>query len=214
MSQKLDKPVQLLVEGREYEHVFKHISDSDTCSCIQVHDFSRVDQSPRPLLASLPKFTGFANVRVIAVIRDAEDDPAAKHDQVRDAFRRAHLPEPKNAGQIQRGEPSTGYLIVPASGPGCLETAFYNSATNQAIRDHVIECVDKCKANQNDNWRHKAIVHSMVAVSNTPEAPLALSLKFGIWDRASSEFGRLNAFLSELILESRRQASLPGRGLP
>jgi hypothetical protein len=117
----IEQPNLLVVEGVDEQGVFgallKHMGIAD----VQV-----VPTGGKTLLADglhgLKITTGFASVRSMGVVRDADVDPGAAFQSVCDALSREGLPVPGAPLVRAAGPPKVTVIILPsASRPGALE---------------------------------------------------------------------------------------------
>ena len=90
---------------------------------LQIKKFGGIDQLKSALLA-LPGASGFADVKSIGIIRDADADSTAAFQSVKANLRNAGLVAPEEPEKLScDAQPAVGVLILPGQGePGMLET--------------------------------------------------------------------------------------------
>ena len=126
------KKALLLVEGKDALNFFKvlckHLALSQQ---LQIMNFGGVNQL-RGFLLGLPGASGFADVKSIGIIRDAETNATGAFQSVTASLGRAGLATPAQPEQLSRdGQPAVGVLILPGHGqPGMLETLLGKTFTS------------------------------------------------------------------------------------
>ena len=92
--QQIEKPRQLLVEGRDPFNFFGALSNHLDLSDIQVQDFGGISDL-RAFLLAFVNLPGFRHrVRSMGIVRDAESSADAAFASVRSSVERAGLPVP------------------------------------------------------------------------------------------------------------------------
>ncbi len=203
-DQSIKRPVAHCRGGDDYFHSLLPILDGPReFDDVQLWDFSGIPFGSAARWVSLFKtLKGYDTVRAIGLIRDAEEDAAAKADELRGAFRNAGLAVPPNPGQIMPATPSTGYLIIPSGQPsGCIEDAFLDAVLPEAqiaCARKFLECVDRLE--RNNAWRSKVLVHSLISASDKPSSTLGQSVKQGkLWDFIRPSLSAILDFVRGLV---------------
>ena len=221
---EIKQPVAVLVEGADYIHVLLSQIDNADFDDIQLFDFSTLppenatkdarggqNAALRRYLRVLARANEGAatKLRALAVIRDAENNPAGQFASVSAVLAEAGWPMAQMPGQVARGQDGrkAGVLLLPADGlSGCLENALLAAPTNRvpsellACARQFLDCVET--HSRNDNWRAKVNIHAVLAGStqNTqaPALTLGQSAKAGFWDFTQPSLKPLIDFLREI----------------
>lgn len=139
----IEAPTQLLVEGNDQRNFFEAFAAHFGLHDVQVRSFGGVDEL-RGFLAGFVRMPGFATVRGLGVVRDAEGSAADAFRSVRPALENAGLAPPPASGRFGGGAPKTGVLILPdGEGPGMLETLLCRTFAGLEI-DRCIESFFAC----------------------------------------------------------------------
>jgi len=114
---ELTQPVVVLCEGRDEEALLEKLAARAGFQ-VQCQECGG-SQSFATRLSVVVKAPGFAHVRALAIVRDAEADSTAAAQSVKAAMRNQGLPVPQESLQLASdGRISTAYLIVP---DGCAD---------------------------------------------------------------------------------------------
>lgn len=205
IPEPVDRPVIVLVEGKDWLHFVGHLIKPFPAlrTLIKIYDFCSVDTNPRKFLSALKIASGYESVRAIGIIRDSEEDYNSTEMQVCNAFRDEGFDVGARHGQIQGIARRIGYFIVPPNMPGCLETMCCAAASDVETVRYATAYVRECdRPQRNNNWRAKAIVHSVIATSERPGSPIGISLSLGLWNTGHPEIRALVGFIEALASES------------
>lgn len=198
--QQIEKPRQLLVEGRDPFNFFGALSNHLDISDIQVQDFGGISDLRAFLLAfvNLPEFR--RRVQSMGIVRDAESSADAAFASVRSSVERAGLPVPEKPLLRSDGSPSVTVLILPDSQtPGMLETllcqTFADSDESRCI-DNFFACVAQtgCEPKR----PAKARVHAYLATKSEPHVSVGVAARKRYWDLNHSALREVRSFLTEL----------------
>ncbi|MCY4236131.1 MAG: hypothetical protein OXE74_07555, partial [Cyanobacteria bacterium MAG CAR2_bin_4] len=138
----ITKEALLLVEGKDplrfFEILCKHLGLSQQ---LQIMNFGGVNQL-RGFLVGLPGASGFADVKSIGIIRDAETNATGAFQSVTASLE--HALEQRSWD----GQPAVDILILPGQGrPGMLETLLcetFADAPENCCIDAFFKCVEQC----------------------------------------------------------------------
>jgi hypothetical protein len=211
----IDKPRQLIVEGRDVEEFLKALlREMELSEEIQIRNFGGVDQ----LANFLQEFQDFVQavrqapgsegllvqeITSLGIVRDAE-----RHIDPEDAFKRVctalngiGLTAPSQIGTFEGSNPKVGIFILPdAKTKGMLETLCLRSVVNHPAMqcvDEYFDCVNNRLGSLPKNME-KARVQAFLA-SNTKYVPhLGLAAQKGYWPWDSPAFDHVKQFLREL----------------
>ena len=198
---RIEKPVQLLVEGKDQLNFFEAIIRRvNLVSELQVQDFGGVREL-RGFLRALVDSPGFETVASLGIVRDAEEGAARAHQSVEDSLRHTGLPAPGDAGGRGVG-PMVRTLILPGKGAeaGMLETLLCRSVADM----HVNDCIDeffKCTdALPGVDIRRpdKARAQAYLATQPEPQVSVGVAAQKGYWPLDHDAFSEVRDFLSAL----------------
>ena len=198
--QPIQKPKQLLVEGKDQRNFFEAFLDHIHERNVQVQNFGGVQELHRFLLAFV-KMPEFGTVESVGIVRDAERDATGAWDSVRTALSNATMPVPDRIEQRSAGTPHVSVLILPGGNrPGMLETVlnqtFANDPVNTCI-DYFFECVGRLpgkKIHMPDKARSRAYLWTR----EKPHVSVGVAAQAEYWDFGHEAFGSLRSFLTAL----------------
>lgn len=198
---QIEKPTQLLVEGKDQKNFFEtfigHLRRQD----IQVQDFGGVDELGR-FLPGFVKSPGFSNVAGLGIVRDAERDAAAAFRSVRSALRKAGLSVPDAPDRRSGGSPAVTVHILPGGGAaGMLETLLCLSFENEPVKgciDDFFACVDGLPNSGPAVRRDKARAHAYLATMPEPHVSVGVAAQKRYWELDHRAFAGIRAFLQSL----------------
>jgi hypothetical protein len=192
---------QLLFEGRDAERFFEALIKAAGLPGIQVQNFGGVDEL-HGFLKALVRTAAFrTRVSSLAIIRDAEDNPAAAFQSVCGVLRNVGLPVPSQPRIVETFTPRIGVLILPdETTPGMLETVCL-----QAIAEWpIMECVEEyfhciqMRVGATPKNLDKAKVHAYLSSMVRPHLTFGQSAEAGYWPFENPIFDPLKEFLIAL----------------
>ena len=197
---RIDREVQLLVEGRDEVNFFSALVDFHNIDPVQIQNLEGKDKL-RKFLAALRRAPGFETVRSLGVVRDADESPASAFQSVRDSLRNAGLPAPNRAEERSGEAPAVTVFILPGDNrPGMLETllreSFAGGPEDRCVEEYLA-CVGGLPGVSIDR-PDKARVHAWLASRPDPHVSAGMAAKKGYWDFNHPAFDDLRAFLSGL----------------
>ena len=200
LPQPIQKPKQLLVEGKDQQNFFEAFLDHIHDRSVQVQNFGGV-QELRGFLLAFVNMPEFGTVERVGVVRDAEDDANGAWQSVRSALENAKMPIPKHVGQRSVGKPGVSVFILPGNNqPGMLETllnqTFANAPINECI-DTFFQCVEDLP-DQQIQRPDKARSQAYLATWPEPHVSVGVAAMKGYWNLDHSVFGPLRTFLTKL----------------
>ena len=180
----------------------------NTEQTVRVEVFEGKDQLP-DYLTTLSLRPGFDDLRVLAIVRDADENAGAALASVTDHVKRGGLVAPDSHGQLVSGESfdgrsrSVGIFIAPDGvAPGALESLYLQSVGEGPI----VECVREFMRCVGPELRHtrvaqfaKAEFHAWLATCPEPGILPGQALDANFIDRDSPAFGPIRDFLRDLI---------------
>ncbi len=197
----------LVVEGRDEENFFS----AALTRYLGIADVQILPIGGKTLLAGNLKLlmndAAFPSVEVLAVIRDADETPAASavtaavsaFDSVRSALtaQGIQLPCPAGHGQFADGPPRVGVFIMPdGASDGMLESLCARAASAHPAYACVTEFFPCLHGHGRiPNNMHKAHAHAWLASCIEPGRSVGVAALAGYWPFANSAFAGLWNFL-------------------
>jgi hypothetical protein len=189
----------VLVEGKDDKKFFEthaqRLGINDT-------EVWYVDGVPNlaTFLKALRGANGFAAVRSLGVVRDADTSPAAALAHVQSALTAAGLAVPASAMHKEPGQPDVTIMVLPDSAtPGELEDLLLASVAGDPLMacvDAYFRCVDSINRGHRA-VRSKAKVYAFIAASDNPRLRAGDALG-RVFPRASAAFAIVDQFLTLL----------------
>lgn len=201
LLEKISGPNLLAVEGRDAQAFFRRLRDAlGLRDELQVMDFGSVSQM-RGRILGLPAASGFAAVKALGIVRDAEADPVAAFQSVRDALQQAKLPAPSAVGQVIDARPRVGIFILPdGASAGSLETLLLRTVADDPAMpciEDFFTCIQQRTGIRQAN-RDKARVHAFLASRDNPGLRSGQAFEAGYWPQDHQAFELVKDFLRGL----------------
>lgn len=144
MAHKISSPCVLCVEGKDELNVFSEIKSLVGFEALQIIDIGGKDKF-RPTLEAYSKQAAFAEVRLLGIVRDCEEDGAAVFQSVLDSLAKIRVSRPTMRGESAGESPRVLVeLLPPGKSSGCLETLFVEAAETlnlASCHKSLIACV-------------------------------------------------------------------------
>ena len=192
----------LLVEGPEDARLLSALVQPPTG--IQILEMGGKDRLKEVLDLVLQDARRIGGLQAIGVVRDADEEPLSAFQSVRDALQSKELNPPNQHGEYSESDrPAVGIFITPdGSSPGSLESLCVRSvqeAPEARCAEEYLQCVAEVRlAEWNTARRSKAFAYAYQAASADPGNRLSVGVAQGVWNRDSSAFGPLRAFVRQL----------------
>jgi len=201
----ITKEALLLVEGKDPLNFFgglcKHLSLSQK---LQIMNFGGVDEL-RKFLGGLTSASGFANVKSIGIIRDAERKSApetaapAAFQSVQGSLGHVKLAVPAEPEKPScDGKPVIRVFILPGQDrPGMLETLLcetFADAPENCCIDDFFRCVEQCPDSDVRN-PDKARVRAFLATKRDPYPSVGVAAREGYWNLGHEALEPARTFL-------------------
>ena len=219
--EQITNPIQLLVEGKDPLNFFEAFARHLTLEDIEIKSFGGVNDLGG-FLQAFVKAPGFAQVKTIGIIRDAErfadttrtEAPEA-HPQpppsrtkraaeaafqsVCTALGNAGLPVPMDPVRKSVSTPAVSVLILPGKGnDGMLETLLCKTFANTSV-DRCISEFFECVGTSAESTRYdKARAHAYLATKPEPHVSVGVAAQKGYWDFKHDAFADTKWFLMSL----------------
>lgn len=195
---RIEKKVQLLVEGNDQRNFFEAFARHLSLQDVQVRNFGGVTEL-RGFLSALVSMQGFPAVRSLGIVRDAEADAESALRSARSSLDNAGLPVPPGAGVRSGGTPAVSVLILPdGSRRGMLETLLcdtFADAPERACIDDYFACVRDLPS-VSFGRADKARVHAWLATRPEPHVSVGVAAQKGYWDLDHFALAGVRAFLA------------------
>ena len=200
MAQEIRCPKLVLVEGKDDELFFDALRQHLGLGDIQFRQIGG-KANLRNALRGVVSDPGFSKVIALGIVLDADDNPKATFQSVRDALQKVGLPVPTQPMTPASGYPRVSVMILPnAQNPGSLEDVCLKAVAGTP----VMKCVDKffcCLQRQGlplPKSLPKAKVLAYLTSKPEPDKRLGESAQAGYWDWNHPAFDALKNFLLSL----------------
>ena len=189
----------LLVEGRDEKNFFDALLRYVGITGVEIRELGGKRQF-KGKLPALVKTSGFSNIELFAVIRDADENASATFESVKDILRRQHLKPPENMNQFSEGSPSVGVFIMP----GDSDTGMLEDLCLRTVKDHpAMVCVDsfvECILQLEDLPHNMAKAKAQAFLAAMPEIAnsVGIGAQKGCWKFDSEDLASLRSFIDRL----------------
>lgn len=201
---ELIKSKLLIVEGKSDKKFFESLLKNLSIDTIQVLDIGG-KSNLRDNLNVLIISSNFNNVAVLAIIRDADDDPDGAFKSVCSAIENAKLIAPNNQMELTADKPKIGIMILPEPDKkGELEDVCINSLLNKPEMECIenyMNCVSQKTKRILPNLS-KSKIYTYIAGSNEPELRLGEASEKGLFNWDDPAFDLVKSFL-KLVADSQ-----------
>ncbi|RLG20084.1 hypothetical protein DRN77_08095 [Methanosarcinales archaeon] len=198
------KPIRekkvLAVEGKDevnfFDALLKHLGITDD---VEVRDVGGKYQFKSELPA-LVRTTGFSDVEVFVIIRDADTDANAAFESIRDILKGQDLEPPSQINQFSDGNPKIGIFIMPGnSDTGMLEDLCLKTVDEQPAMECANVFID-CASGLRDPPQVMAKAKAQVFLAAMPEIAnsVGVGAQKGYWNFNSDELDDLISFIDNL----------------
>ena len=197
----IGQPLVLVVEGDDDKNFFEALARHLGIPGIDVLSANGKDNI-RPFIAAVASTPGFrSNARALGVTRDADTDPRAAFQSVRDALAAAGLEAPPAPLEVADGSPCVCVMILPASNrPGELEDlclAAVSTDPAMPCMEAYFECLRTQLPSQPENLS-KARVQTFLASRPKPCPSLGVAALKQHWPWGADAFRDARKFLGDL----------------
>jgi hypothetical protein len=200
MAVELTKPNILIVEGREEELFFGALIEHLGLQNIQIMPIGGKEQLRRNLKA-LARSPSFAKVVSLGIVRDANANPSAAFQSVRDALQAVNLPAPDRPLVPTGRKPQVTVMIVPeGDAPGMLEDLCLGSVQSDPASlcvEQYFQCLQQRGLPMPHNMPKARI---QVFLASRPEAGKRLgeAAQAGYWPWNDATFEPVERFLQQI----------------
>ncbi len=196
----LAKPGLLVAEGKACQFFLRAVVDYlGLGESFEVVDSGGITDL-RTFIQGLVVDSGFANVKALGVVRDAETNANGAVSSVASALAAADLPSVSSHGAIVQGSPQVGVFILPdGTSSGNLETLCADAVASPGRMpcvDAFISCLTDAGVPVKN--AHKSRVYAYIAASDHPDVNLGIAVRQGEFDIAHAAFNPVREFVKSL----------------
>ena len=151
-------------------------------------------------LPALVRVSGFSDVEVLAIIRDADNNAEAAFKSIGDIMKKERLKPPNQVNQFSDGSPKIGIFIMPGnSDTGMLEDLCLKTVEHHPSMHCVepfIDCISELENPPNNITKAKAqaFLAAMPKLANS----VGVGAQKGYWNFNSEELTDLKSFINNL----------------
>lgn len=200
MPAEIVKRNLLVVEGRDEELFFEAFLKHLALQNIQIMGIGGKEKL-RPNLKALVLSPRFSEVISLGIVRDANSDPRAAFQSIRDALQDVNLPLPNGPLLIAGSSPRVIVMILPAeSAPGALEDLCLQAVNDDAAMPCVAEYF-RCLQQQSvpaPRAISKAKVQAFLASRQEAGKRLGEAAQAGYWPLEHNTFAQVKDFLKQV----------------
>jgi len=200
---RIKRPCVFIVEGKDDQRLVNEMAKRLKLNGkIQVDSCGGIDNLRKHIEAMMNRVDEWARVKVLGIIRDADNDAEAAFRSVCGALQDYGLDAPTQPGKFAKGKPRVGVLILPPKGCGCIESLCWENIRGAAR--------DKAKLIEQfwERWKENFGVRTGSAFSAKSKTYAYIAMHeprnrigeaVSLWDFNHKAFAALRAFLEEGI---------------
>jgi len=199
MSNIIRQKKVLAVEGKDEVNFFNELLKDTGITGFEIRDVGGKQQF-KSKLPALVRMSGFSNVEVLAIIRDANNDANAAFKSIKNILRKEGLKPATEVARFSKGKPKIGIFIMPGnSDAGMLEDLCLKTVENHPAMKCVnpfVDCISKLKESPNNTAKAKAQAYlaAMPELANS----VGVGAQKGYWNFNSEELNDLKKFIENL----------------
>jgi hypothetical protein len=200
MSAIIQRSRIIAVEGKDEVHFFTCLLDFLGQDDYEVFDVGGTVQF-NDKFPALVRRSGFAQVKKLAIIRDAEDNAENAFRSIKNILLRENISPPERPCQFSIGKPNVGIFIMP----GDFKNGMLEDLCMRTIKDHpAVKCVEAfigCTQQLENPPRNIAKAKAQAFLAAMPEIvnSVGLGAEKRYWDFNSDELKNLKNFLNEFF---------------
>lgn len=199
MTDIIQQKKVLAVEGKDEVNFFRALLTYVGITDIDVREVGGKRQF-KTKLPALVRMSGFSDVEVLAIIRDADNNAKAAFKSIRNILKKEKLEPPNQVNQFSNGTPKIGIFIMPGnSDAGMLEDLCLKTVKDypaMACTGSFIDCVLNLENPPNNIAKAKAqaFLAAMPKLANS----VGVGAQKGYWNFESEELTDLKSFIDKL----------------
>lgn len=193
--------IALFVEGHDEVNFFSAFLSTITSTRIHIEQLEGKSNFAKKMPA-LKLTPGFDDIRRIALVRDADDNPKAAFDSLCATLESNSLPKPGAPGTFsKRTRPTVGIFIMPNNRDrGMLESLCLDAFPQREIVACAEECIACARQRAGATIKDVAKVQlGMALLASVGQSRLGLAARKGALDFHHSAFTDLREFLKKLV---------------
>jgi 5S rRNA maturation endonuclease (ribonuclease M5) len=189
----------LAVEGKDDVNFLNALLKHAGITNFEVYEVGGKQQF-KDKLPALVRMSGFSDVEVLAIIRDADNNAETAFESIRNILKKEKLKPPVQINQFSEGSPKIGIFIMPGnSDAGMLEDLCLKTVEDHPAMccvESFIDCVSKLENPPNNIAKAKA--QAFLAAMPKLVNSVGLGAQKGYWDFNSEELTDLKSFIDNL----------------
>lgn len=199
MAEIIRQKKVIAVEGKDEVNFFNALLKDIGITDFEIRDVGGKQQFKNKLPA-LVRMSGFSDVEVLAIIRDADNDANAAFKSISNILRKEGLKPATEAAQFSEGRPKIGIFIMPGnSDAGMLEDLCLKTVENHPAMDCVrpfVNCISELEESPNNIVKAKAqaFLAAMPELANS----IGVGAQKGYWNFKSEKLTDLKSFIDNL----------------
>jgi hypothetical protein len=199
MAEIIRQKKVIAVEGKDEVNFFNALLRDIGITDFEIRDVGGKQQFKNKLPA-LVRMSGFSDVEVLAIIRDADNDANAAFKSISNILRKEGLKPAPEVAQFSEGRPKIGIFIMPGnSDAGMLEDLCLKTVENHPAMDCVrpfANCISELEESPNNIVKAKAqaFLAAMPELANS----IGVGAQKGYWNFKSEELTDLKSFIDDL----------------
>lgn len=199
MAEAIRQKKLIAVEGQDEVNFFEALLEHSRISDCEVRQVGGKRQF-KDKLPALVRMSGFSEVEVLVVIRDADDDAEGAFRSIKNILKKEKLKPPVQVNQFSDGSPKIGIFIMPGNSDTgmledlCLKTVEHHPAMHCV--EPFMDCISELENPPNNIAKAKA--QAFLAAMPKLVNSLGLGAQKGYWNFDSRELNDLKEFISNL----------------
>lgn len=198
MAVTINKKKVIVVEGKNEIKFFEALLEYMEIADYEIYDVKGKNNFKNEIPA-LVRTTGFSDVEVFAVIRDADNDANSAFESIKNILKKQGLKPPTKMNQFSRAtdKPIVGIYIMP----GNSDTGMLEDLCLRTVEKHpAMICVNSfinCVKELNEPPRNLSKAKAQAFLAAMPEIvnSVGIGAKKGYWDFDSEKLNDLKSFL-------------------
>lgn len=189
----------IVVEGQDEVYFLDALLRNMKITDMEVREVGGKQQF-KDKLPALVRMSGFSDVEVLAIIRDADNNAAAAFKSISNILKKEGLKPATEVTQFSEGSPKIGIFIMPGnSDAGMLEDLCLKTVENHPAMDCVqlfANCISELEEAPNNIVKAKA--QAFLAAMPKDVNSVGVGAQKGYWNFNSEELNDLKSFIDNL----------------
>lgn len=202
MQNEIQQSKLLCVEGKDEINFFHELLNHLEIYEVEIKEVGGKTNFKNEL-PTLTASSGFSDVEILAIIRDADDNPEGAFHSVKNILKKdpnLSVTLPENINEFTSGHPSIGIFIMP----GDFDKGMLENLCLKTVQNHpAMKCVkifSECISELDDPPKNMAKAKAQAFLAAMPKIAkdVGIGSKKGYWDFDSPELNPLKSFLDKL----------------